>query len=147
MVRVSWETDTRKVVDVQPGDGPGQYSADVDPSRVRDELHTVGQVSEVTIAASVATAYEGPFSPENTLITTETYSKPGSKGVATTLAFVEIADLVEKLETIDCQNCSYTPSSSTDWETEEREGPQLQYTDWICPKCDSIIHTEAYGSY
>ncbi|WP_152422186.1 hypothetical protein [Natrialba asiatica] len=146
MVSVSWERETGRLVAVQPGDGPGKYSAGVDPDAVREQLSGSDHVSEMAIAASVASAYDGPFSIEKTVVTTETYDKQDTAGVLTTLAFVEIADIGEKLGKISCENCNYTPDDNPNWLSQEREGPQLQYMDWLCPECNSIVHTEAYGS-
>jgi hypothetical protein len=144
MVRVVWKPSTGELVDVKPGDGPNQYSDGANPDAVHQKLVGVEQISEVTIAASVAGTYEGPLSSEETLVTTETYTDDGVRENSTTLAFVEISDLMEKLEYIDCNNCSYSPDSGGDWLSQERDGKDLEYTDWICPVCEKIVHTEAY---
>lgn len=144
MVRVSWEISTGELVDVRSGHGPGQYSDDVDAARVEESLQGTQNVSEITIAASIAGTYDGSIDPESALVTTKTYSEPSEDGVATTLAFVEYGDHTQKLEEIVCDSCSFVPESSTDWECRERKGPQYEYLDWICPECKKITHSEAF---
>ncbi|WP_367996669.1 hypothetical protein [Haloferax volcanii] len=144
MVRVSWETSTGKLVDVRPGDGPGQYSDGADAAKVEERLRETENISEVTIATSVAGIYGGSIDPESALVTTETYSDPSKDGVATTLAFVEYGDHTQKLEATECDSCGFVPESSTDWESRERKGPQYEYLDWICPECETIAHSEAF---
>ena len=144
MVRVRWDTSTGDLVEVIPGDGPNQYSDDVNPKLVEEKLNNTERISEVTIAASVAGVYDGPASSDETLVTTETYSEPNSGEISTTLAFVEIADLIKKLEQITCGSCSHSPEDGGDWTTRERDGERLEYTDWICPDCGTVVHTEAY---
>lgn len=144
MVRVSWETSTGELVDVRPGDGPGQYSDDTNAARVEERLRGAENISEITIAASIAEIYDGSIDSERAVVTTETYSEPSKDDVATTLAFVEYGDHTKKLEAIECSSCGFSPKSSTDWESRERKGAQYKYLDWICPECETIVHSEAF---
>lgn len=143
MVRVSWEQNTGDLVSVRSGEGPGSYSSDVDLGEVKDVLESTNTISEPRIAAAVAGVHEGN-EPIQTIVTTETYEEPDNPGTKTTLAFIEIASLTEKLTRIICNSCGFHPDNSTCWDSQEREGTQLQYKDWKCPDCSSIVHTEGY---
>jgi len=144
MVRVSWKSPTGELVNIAPSDGPNQYSDDAEITRVRDILDDQQTVSESKVAAAVDSAYQGDLSSHSTVVSTETYRDSERTDINTTLAFVEISDLVDKLNYICCDECSYSPTDTEFWESRSREGSRFEYTDWICPECGKIVHVEAY---
>lgn len=141
MVRVSWEANTGELISVKKGDGPGQYSDTADPKAVKEHLSELGKVTEFNIATAVMKVYNGSINKKKSVVTTESY--PESPDVTTTVAFIEPSGLSSKLECVTCNNCGFSPQSMEEWYSESRKENNLDYTDWFCPKCKSIIHVEA----
>ena len=144
MVRISWSHSTGELVSVKPGDGPGQYSDTADPTAVANQLKRFDRVSEPVIANAVLNAYTGSLDLEKSVVTTESYPEIDSKhsDLTTTVAFIEPSEIDSRLKNISCNSCNFSPSDHGEWISKSREGQQHKYTDWVCPKCRSTVHTE-----
>lgn len=144
MVRVSWNGDTGEIIGVKSGSGPRRCSEDISPKQVEQALSDTSSVDEFEVAATIAAVYDGELDLETAVVTTETYPHPELDGARTTLGFVEKSNLIDKLSAIVCENCSFDPELGSDWSSRYRDGSQFEYTDWYCPDCGTVVHTEIY---
>lgn len=152
MVRVTWSQQTGEVKHVRQGDGPGEFTDDVDAEKVADLLEDIDSVDEETIAGAVIASYEGPLLEYECHATADTYDeepetddggvilKPES--LVTTIAFVELDKGEDKLSVLSCDECGFDPSAANEWTFQVRENDEWIYHDWLCPECRYTVHTE-----
>lgn len=152
MVRVTWSQRTGEVKSVRQGDGPGEFTDDVDAKEVENLLRDIDSVDEETVAGAVIASYDGPLKEYDCHATAETYdeeSEQDSTGVVlqsdslvTTIAFVELDEGEDKLSILSCEGCGLNPSGANEWTFQIREQDEWVYHDWLCPDCEFTVHTE-----
>jgi hypothetical protein len=140
MVRVTWSRDDGQVHEIRSGDGPGDYTDDVDPDDIDGLLSGFDTISEKTIAAAVMGSYEGELSSEQCQVAADTY--PDREGLVTTIAFVELMGPENKLSATICPECSFSPDEGRELYFEAREEDGWIYDDAHCPECDEVVHVE-----
>jgi hypothetical protein len=142
MVRITWQRDTSKILEVSAADGPGEYTDDVEPSDVREALDSLSEITEELVAGTVLDAYNGRLSEFDCHVTCSTSQvKNDSVPKSVTIAFVELDDPEDKFSHIVCDGCGFSPANASEWETEFRDTSGWMYEDWLCPDCDTVAHT------
>lgn len=152
MVRVTWSQRTGKVRNVRRGDGPGEFTDDVDSEEIENFLKGVDSVDEETIVGAVIANYDGPLQEYECHVTADTYNEEPdqddsgvvlqSNSLVTTIAFVELDEGEDKLSIMYCEDCGFNPSAANDWTFRIREKENWVYHDWLCPECEHTVHTE-----
>jgi hypothetical protein len=139
MVRVRWSRDGGQVRQICSGNGPGEFTEDVDTDRFRESLEEFEEASETTIVSAVMDSYEGRFQGQDYHVVTDTYAETDDE--VTTIAFVELSDAEARLKSLTC-NCGFSPSKVGDVAIETRTEDGWTYDDVYCPDCGEIIHIE-----
>ncbi|WP_139173309.1 hypothetical protein [Halogranum gelatinilyticum] len=143
MVKVRWNTETGALCSVDAADGPGSYTDDVDPSSIHESLESVPITSEEVIAGALIDRYDGKLSQMDCRVTVDTYfSDTDDPKIATTIAFIQVADEESKHSLLECESCDYEPTGEQNWDFGVRKDGQWTYHDFSCPQCGSIVHIE-----
>lgn len=120
MVLVTWDQETGELKEVQQGDGPGEYTDDVDADTVKKRLRDVDSINEEIIAGVIMSAYDGRLMEFSYQATVDTFENSPNSDIdggrsVTTIGFVEVCDEESKLDLISCDSCDYSPSSANEW--------------------------------
>lgn len=154
MVLVTWHREAGVLEHVRKGDGPGDFTDDVAVDEVRKALADVESLSENLIASTVLSVYEGELRKYDCHVTVDTFSESdynhAIKGelseedgdLVTTIAFVEMDNEEDRLDTLRCDECDFNPTETRLWAFDIRTASGWTYHDWNCPECWTTVHSE-----